>query len=107
MTWTTIGVKEATLERLKKLKSQLGVRNWDDLLNTLLQVYEFYVVKEKYETIRKVLCNDLRESRASLSGWFKLLYSRGFTADMLAEAMNYLRPDGQDYIVDNEKCVSD
>jgi hypothetical protein len=81
----------------------LNKRTWDELMLYLLEVHENF----RRLQLVKVVCNDLRESSASLPGWWKLLRQRLVDEDLAAEALSYLKQKEDEpgiFVVDKDKC---
>ena len=103
-----IPVSENTYDVVVKLRSKLGVRTWDEFMTILISEFDRCVELRSELMVRKVVCNDLKEARATLPAWLKLLSSKLGTVDMVVKAVEYLRPDPNnpnDLIVDSSKCT--
>jgi hypothetical protein len=106
--FTTISVSRETKERLEELRVRVGARSWDQLLGELVRVYVEYSKLQAVLSARRTMCNDLREARASIAGWIRLLLTRLGDPQLLPLAAEYLVPDPQDpgiYVVDRDRCV--
>ncbi len=102
--YTTIGVSREVKEKLDELRRRLGAGDWDEFFEKMLEVYrEWYSMRVEGE-VKRVLCNDFSEARASLAGWGKLLASKLRDPDKIAVALKYLKPEGGEYVVDKELC---
>ena len=102
-----IDVKEETFNAVLELKRKLGVKTYDELVRKLINIYNEYELLVKHNVVRKIICNDLKEGRAILSAWVKLLKSKLGSDDLVVNALEYLIPDpeNRDYlIVDQKKC---
>jgi hypothetical protein len=95
-------------ERLDVLRRELGVRSWDSFLTLLANEFRKQVEEGRRARVRKEVCNELGEARASLAGWVKKLQSVLESEKEVVIALEYLRRDPQDpemLVVDKEKCV--
>ena len=105
---TTISVSPKVKERLDGLRRELGVRSWDAFLTLLANEFRKQVEEGRRARVRKEVCNELGEARASLAGWVKKLQSVFGSEKEVVIALEYLKRDPQDpeaLVVDKEKCV--
>jgi hypothetical protein len=103
--YTSIGVSREVKERLDELRRRLGAGDWDEFFEKLLEIYREWHGMRVESEVRRVLCNDYSESRASLAGWGKLLASKLRDPDKIAVALKYLKlAGGGEYVVDKELC---
>ena len=105
--YTTIALKSSTLARLMELKRRFNAPTYDSIINWLIDRYNVCVEREMRERVRKTMCGELRDSRASLAGWMKLVLKMFTSPEEVEEAIKYLaRVEGEEeYIVDVNKCV--
>jgi len=89
---TTVAVGAELLRKLHELKRELGARSVEELLRVLVERYEEYEEAKTRRRVREVMCNDFRESKASLAAWGKLLAKKFTTARELATALEFLTP---------------
>jgi len=102
-----IPVKPRTYRELQELKKKLGASTWEELVRRLLEAYREYRNFRIRQRIAKALCNDYKDSRASLIAWVRLLAQRLSTGEELEQALEYLKKDEKDpelYTVDKERC---
>jgi len=88
-----VPVKKRTYEEVTKLKKRLGLKTYDEVVDMLINAFNDYQRVVVSREVRQVMCNDLRESRAVLVGWVKLLKERLRDFNMVEEALKYLIPD--------------
>jgi hypothetical protein len=106
--YTTVAVSREVKERLDEVRVRLGARSYSELLGRLVEVFEEYSKLQAVLSVRRAMCNELGESRASLAGWVRLLSSRLADPELLALAVEYLVPDPQEpgvYVVDRDRCT--
>lgn len=106
--YTTISVSPKVKERLDVLRRELGVRSWDSFLTLLANEFRKQVEEGRRVRVRKEVCNELGEARASLTGWVRKLQSVLGSEKEVVIALEYLKRDPQDpemLVVDKEKCV--
>jgi len=104
--YTTITVRSSTKRLLEDLKKRLRAETWDDLVSKLATVVEEWQEVKLRTSVKAVVCNDLKEARASLAAWVRLLASKLSNAAEVSLALEYLRPsEGDTYSVDLDKCV--
>jgi len=106
--YVSIDIPEETYAKLVEAKKRLGARTWADFFDQLLKKYDACVELELEARVRQVVCNDLRQARASLAGWARLFASRLGDLLMMQKAFEYLKPDPakpDDYVVDLDKCI--
>jgi len=94
------------VENLDKLRKELNIKTWEELFIHLLSIYRECIAFKLKQKIHGLMCRELRESKASLAGWIKLLLSRLSTADEIESAIKYLiKADKEDeYVVDIDRC---
>jgi len=94
------------VESLDKVRKELNMKTWEELLLHLLSTYRECRAIKIHRKIHELMCRELRESKASLAGWIKLLLSRLSTADEIESAIKYLiKADKEDeYVVDIDRC---
>jgi hypothetical protein len=103
--YTSISVSREVKERLDELRRRLGAGGWDEFFEKMLEIYREWRRMVVESEVRRVLCNDHSESRASLAGWGRLLASKLGDPDKIAAALKYLKPaEGGVYVVDKELC---
>ena len=102
-----IEVSEKTYKTLVAKKKELNAKTWNEFFTYLLDEYNACVELEREKLVKKVVCNDHRETRAALPAWGKILANKLQDASLLAKALNYLKidPATGDYVVDEEKCM--
>jgi len=101
--YNTIPVSADVYRRLLHIKEKRNKKTWNELIEELLSVYEEF----RRVNLIKTLCNDLRESSASLPAWFKLLRSRLGDEELATDALSYLKQKDNEpgiFIVDISKC---
>jgi len=105
--YTTIALKSSTLARLMELKRRFNAPTYDSIINWLIDRYNMCVEREMRERVRKTMCGEFRESKASLAGWIRLLLGRLSSIEEAEEAVRYLRrvEGEEEYIVDVNRCV--
>jgi len=104
----TIAVKSSTFRQLVEIKSKYGFKTMDELISKLVSVFHEYTEAVKHSRVKKVLCNDLLESKASLQGWVKLLQKKLSSDDIITAITSYLVPDTSDretLVVNKSKCT--
>jgi hypothetical protein len=102
-----VPVRHETYASLAKLKTELGVKSLEEVVQQLLKAYDDYKQLQIREKVRKVVCNDLSESRASLPGWMKILPPKLGSSDLVLAALDYLVPDPKEpgiFIVSKDRC---
>jgi len=82
--------------KLQSLKRELGAGTWDQLLELLTKALEGWREIQTRKRVTKVLCNDFKESRASLAAWAKLLAKKLETKEEIATALEMLKPSIED-----------
>jgi Mg/Co/Ni transporter MgtE len=100
-------VKWETKEAVDRVRSKMGARTYDEVIRRLIDVYLEYTKLVGRLSVRKLLCNDLSESKASVAGWVRILLSKLSDPELLPYAMEYLVPDPEDpgvYVVDRGRC---
>lgn len=98
-----ISLRPETYRMLKRFKERSGRRTWDEFMEYLVKLAE----ETRELKVRVTMCNDLRESRASLPAWYRLLERRLPDGEAVAEALSYLAQDPSEpsnYVVDGRKC---
>ena len=106
--FTTISVSPEVRNKLLILKSKLGIRTWDEFFEVLITEFNRCADLWNRERVRKVMCNEFRESSATLPAWVKLLTKELNDPTALQLAVTYLKPNPQkpdEYVVDTSKCV--
>jgi len=104
-----VPVRRETYVSLMRLKSELGLKSLDEVVQLLLKVYGEYRYLRAMERVRKVVCGDMFETSASLQVWGKLLAKKLGNVDDVTIALAYLVPDPKEpgiYVVSKEKCLS-
>jgi predicted CopG family antitoxin len=95
--FTSIYVRMSTYEKLKELKSRMGVRSYSDVIEMALES----VHKLEQLRVASILCVSKATARASPLGWVKLFQQLGVQVDV---GFSFLRSEGPDMVVDQEKC---
>jgi hypothetical protein len=106
--YTTIPVSREVRERLGEVRERYRAGSWDELLLLLLRELEACSRLRAEAAVRRLLCNELSEARATMSGWVRLLLSRLEDPKLLPAAVEYLTHDPQDpdtYVVDRGRCA--
>jgi len=106
--FTSISISQETRRKLERLKRRVDARTWDELLGRLASEYSECVELRTREAVRRVVCNDLRESRGTLAAWLRLLSGKLGDMISISQAVEYLKPDPSDptnLVVDEEKCT--
>ena len=105
---TTVSVSAEVKAALDGLKVLVGARTYDELFKKLLEALEECDKLKTRTEVRRLLCSELHESKATLPGWIRLLASKLSRADALVLASEYLAPipgSGGEYTVDKKKCL--
>jgi hypothetical protein len=103
-----VSVSAEVKAALDGLKVRFGARTYDELFKKLVEALEECDELRSRAEVRRLLCSELRESKASLPGWIRLLASKLSRADALVIASEYLTPipgSGGEYTVSKEKCL--
>ena len=106
-TYVNIPVKKQLSEKLLVVRRELNARSWSELFEKLLDIYGKYVEMKDREAVRRVMCNDMSESSASIVGWSKILMNK-LEPRLIPVAFEYLTQSREDpliFIVDKKKCV--
>jgi predicted CopG family antitoxin len=106
--YVSIDIPEETYNKLVEAKKKLGARTWAEFFDQLLKKHDACVEYEREMLVKKVVCNDLRQARASPAGWARLFANKLGDPFLMEKAFEYLRPDPSnpgDYIVDLDKCI--
>jgi len=104
----TIAVKMTTAEKLLDLKKKHSFKTMDELISKLVSVFHEHTESARHSRVKKVLCSDLLESKASLQGWVKLLQKKLPSDDIITAITSYLVPDTNDkeiLLVNKSKCT--
>lgn len=104
-----VPVRQETYVSLVRLKSELGFKSLDEVVQLLLKAYGEYRYMRSVERVRKVVCGDMLETSAALPVWGKLLAKKLGNADEVTIALGYLVPNPKEpgmYVVSKEKCLS-
>ena len=94
--FTCISVSAEVARALQALKRELGAGTWDQLLETLTKAFEEWREIQARKRVAKILCNDFKESRASLAAWARLLAKKLETKEEVAIALEMLKPSRED-----------
>jgi len=106
--FTSISVSRETRRKLERLKRRVGARTWDELLGRLASEYADCAELRTRESVRRAVCNDLRESKGTLTAWLRLLSRKLGDMEAVSQAIEYLRPDPSDpsnLVVDERRCT--
>ena len=104
--YTTISIPPRIKKELSKLRRELNTSSWGELLEKLVKAYRELQELSTEREVKQLMCNDFRETLASLPAWGKLLASRLRDPDKIYSAMKYLKPTHSgDYTVDESKCT--
>jgi len=106
--YTTVSIGAEVKGRLEALRRRLGAGSYEELILRLVEEYEECARLRAEARVRRLVCNDLAEARASLAGWVRLLLSRLGDPELLPYAVEYLARDPQEpgvYVVDRGKCA--
>jgi len=87
-------------EVYEELVEKVPGKTISDKIEHLLKVYSEY----RFQKVRKYMCNDRSLVRAALTVWVKWI-GRDLGYEYLEEALSYLRPNGDDMVVDKAKCT--
>jgi hypothetical protein len=104
--YTTISIPPRVKKELSKLRRELNTSSWGELLEKLVKAYRELQELNAEREVKQLMCNDFRETQASLPAWGKLLASRLRDPDKIYTAMKYLKLNQSgDYVVDESKCA--
>ena len=104
--YTSIGLSRHVKKKLEVLRRQLGAEDWDEFFEKIIKMYEEWYKQTVEHEVKQTLCNDFKETQASLSAWGRLLASRLRDPDKIAAALKYLKQDPSgEYTVDESKCT--
>jgi hypothetical protein len=93
---------------LDRLRVELGVKTYEELVRTLLASYRRCRELLTREKVLGVLCGEFHESSASLSAWAKLLAKKLDGKDEVAMALGFLVPNPNvpgEFIVNRDMCT--
>jgi hypothetical protein len=103
--YTSIGIPHELKNKLDELRRQLGAEDWAEFFEKIIKIYEEWYKQTVEREVKQVLCNDFKETLASLPAWGRLLASKLGDPDKIATALKYLKLDASgEYIVDRELC---
>jgi hypothetical protein len=106
-----VAVSVETKGLLDGLRSRLGARTYDEVIRRLAEAYGELERLQTALLVRRLLCNELGEARASMQAWVRLVASRVENPSLVplavSVATDYLIRDPQDpevYVVSKERC---
>jgi len=105
---TTISVDPSVKKKLVKMKDKLGIKTWDEFFELLIVEFDRCLDIQTKVRVRKIICNDMREAKASLKVWMRLLTNKLGNVNAIQLAVEYLKPDPnnpEELIVDINKCL--
>jgi len=94
--YTCISVSERAARKLQMLKREVGAGTWNQLLEILIKTFEEWRKTQIRKKVAKVLCNDFKEAKASLTAWARLLTKKLETKEEIATALEILEPSKED-----------
>jgi N-glycosylase/DNA lyase len=103
--YTSIGIPHELKNKLDELRRQLGAEDWAEFFEKIIKIYEEWYKQTVEREVKQALCNDFKETLASLPAWGRLLASKLRDPDKIAAALKYLKLDASgEYVVDKEQC---